>query len=80
MAETQAARLGAKTLWLVGKVPEYYQQFHWQQVPRDQAPPISRCLTCEQFQVDCFPSVMRKHLVKSAEKRPNKPKSRGTAL
>ena len=63
VAETQAARLGAKTLWLVGKVPEYYRQFHWQEVPRDQAPPISRCLTCEQFQVDCFPSVMCKQLV-----------------
>ena len=62
VAEAQAVRLGAKELWLVGKVPDFYRQFHWVEVPREDAPPISKCLTCNQFQVDCFPSIMRKVL------------------
>ena len=62
VAEAQAVRLGAKELWLVGKVPDFYRQFHWVEVPREDAPPISKCLTCDQFQVDCFPSIMRKVL------------------
>lgn len=62
VAEAQAVRLGAKELWLVGKVPDFYRQFHWVEVPREDTPPISKCLTCDQFQVDCFPSIMRKVL------------------
>ncbi len=61
--EAEAARLGVQTCWLVGKVPGFYQRVGWEVVPPEQAPPISRCLSCLQFQVDCFPSVMRKTLV-----------------
>ena len=38
VAEAQAVRLGAKELWLVGKVPDFYRQFHWVEVPREDAP------------------------------------------
>lgn len=62
VAEQAAKARGAQTLWLVGKVPEFYQKFHWQTVPRQDAPPISKCLTCPQFEVDCFPSILKKDL------------------
>lgn len=62
VAEDRAAQLGARELWLVGKVPGFYARYHWVEVPRQAAPPISRCLTCGQFQVDCFPSIMKKDL------------------
>lgn len=61
-AERHARQLGARELWLVGKVPGFYARYHWLTVPREMAPPISRCLTCPQFQVDCFPSIMKKEL------------------
>lgn len=62
LAEERARQLGAQEIWLVGKVPAFYAKYRWQTVRREDAPPISRCLTCEQFQVDCFPSIMRKTL------------------
>ena len=62
LAEDRARRLGAREIWLVGKVPDFYARYQWQTVRREDAPPISRCLTCAQFQVDCFPSIMRKTL------------------
>lgn len=64
LAEDQAARRGADRLWLVGKVPKFYEKYRWVEVDRQQAPAISRCLTCDQFQVDCFPSIMKKDLGK----------------
>ncbi|MBR5533455.1 MAG: GNAT family N-acetyltransferase [Ruminiclostridium sp.] len=60
LAEQEAKALGSREIWLVGKVPEYYEQFGWVRVNRQEAPPISKCLTCGQFQVDCFPSIMKK--------------------
>lgn len=62
LAEQEARNLGGTEIWLVGKVPEYYEQFGWVRVPREEAPAISKCLTCAQFQVDCFPSIMKKTL------------------
>ena len=60
LAEQEARGLGGTEIWLVGKVPAYYEQFGWVRVPREDAPAISKCLTCEQFEVDCFPSIMKK--------------------
>lgn len=62
LAEDRARELGAREIWLVGKVPDFYARYQWHTVAREDAPPISRCLTCEQFQVDCFPSIMKKTL------------------
>ena len=61
VAEAQAVRLGAKELWLVGKVPDFYRQFHWVEVPREDAPPISKCLTVTNSG-GLLPSIMRKVL------------------
>ena len=52
--------MGGTEIWLVGKVPEYYEQFGWVRIAREDAPAISKCLTCDQFNVDCFPSIMKK--------------------
>ena len=60
LAEQEARSHGAREMWLTGKVPEYYEQFGWVRVAREDAPAISKCLTCDQFNVDCFPSIMKK--------------------
>ncbi|MDY3013601.1 MAG: GNAT family N-acetyltransferase [Evtepia sp.] len=62
LAEEEAKARGAQEIWLVGKVPEFYAQYQWETVPREEAPAISRCLTCDQFQASCFPSIMKKRL------------------
>lgn len=60
IAEDEAKSLGAKEMWLVGKVPEFYKKFDWTEVQRETAPDISRCQSCEDFGITCFPSIMKK--------------------
>ncbi|MDD5824079.1 MAG: GNAT family N-acetyltransferase [Firmicutes bacterium] len=60
IVEETAASLGAKELWLVGKVPEFYKKYNWEVVAPKDAPPISNCQTCPQFNTNCWPSIMRK--------------------
>lgn len=62
LAEETAAALGASEIWLTGKVPAFYQKLGWQRVSRQEAPPVSKCLYCEDFQVNCHPEIMRKVL------------------
>lgn len=60
IAEDEAKSLGAGEMWLVGKVPAFYSKFGWKEMERETAPDISRCQTCEDFGVSCFPSIMKK--------------------
>ena len=60
-------QLGGTQLMLVAKVPKFYEKLGFDIISREEAPDISHCFTCEQFQVDCFPSIMRLDLSKGAE-------------
>lgn len=60
LAEDEAKALGAGEMWLVGKVPAFYSKFGWTETERETAPDISRCQSCQDFGVTCFPSVMKK--------------------
>ncbi len=51
--------LDGKTIFLVAKVPEFFKTLGFISVDRNSVPEISKCLTCEQFNVDCFPEIMR---------------------
>lgn len=62
MVEQEAKSMGAEDFWLVAKVPQYYKKFQWQEVPREEAPDISKCFHCENYKKTCFPSIMRKSL------------------
>lgn len=62
LAEEEAKALGAGEMWLVGKVPAFYSKFGWMETERETAPDISRCQSCEDFGVTCFPSIMKKVL------------------
>lgn len=50
--------LGGDRLMLVAKVPEFYNKLGFVSVPRENAPDISKCITCPQFNNSCFPEVM----------------------
>ena len=60
LAEKEAAAMSADEFWLVGKVPEFYKKYGWEEVSREEAPEISKCLRCRQFGESCFPSIMKK--------------------
>lgn len=60
--EQEIAKLGIKEMWLVGKVPDYYQKYGWERVAFEDSPQIFKCFTCEQYNKTCFPSVMRKDI------------------
>ena len=61
VAEAQAVRLGAKSCGSWGRYRTFTaNSTGWKSPGR--CPSISKCLTCDQFQVDCFPSIMRKVL------------------
>ena len=51
-------QLGGSQLMLVAKVPKFYQKLGFDIISREEAPDISHCFDCPQFQVDCFPQVM----------------------
>ena len=62
LAEKEAMSMGAQEIWLVAKVPEYYEKFDWLRISSKEAPDISKCLHCGQFEKSCFPAIMRKRL------------------
>ena len=60
LALDEARRLGATEVWGCAKVPDYYKKFGWD-VADDvrNVPSISHCQECPQFQVDCFPAIIK---------------------
>jgi len=50
--------LGGKRIMLTAKVPGFYIAKGFISIDRENAPAISKCMSCEQYNVDCFPKVM----------------------
>ena len=62
MVLEEARRRGAEEIWACAKIPEYYLTKGWEEMDRATSPEISNCQTCEQFNVTCFPCIIRKDL------------------
>lgn len=62
LALQEAKERGAKEIWGCAKIPAYYLSKGWQEMDRASSPTISHCQTCEQFNVSCFPCIIRKDL------------------
>lgn len=60
IVEDEVQKLGGERMWLVGKVPEFYKKYDWVVVEPADAPAISKCQTCPQFETECWPSIMKK--------------------
>ncbi len=58
----EAKNRGAEEIWGCAKVPEYYLDKGWEKVAPEDSPAISHCQTCGQYQVSCFPCIIKKHL------------------
>lgn len=50
--------MGGDKIMLVAKAPEFFRKMGFTSIDRQTAPDISKCMTCKQFDVDCFPEVM----------------------
>jgi amino-acid N-acetyltransferase len=47
------------TVYLIAKVPDFFRRSGFVTIEFDRAPNIAKCKTCNQFNVDCFPEIMR---------------------
>lgn len=51
-------KLGSEKIYLVAKIPDFYRKWNFESMDREDAPNISKCMTCEKFNKECFPEVM----------------------
>lgn len=58
----EVRKLGGERIWLVAKVPEFYEKLGFVRVPWEEAPDFFSCGRCEQCGVDCFPAAMKMEL------------------
>lgn len=50
---------GGSSIFLVARAPEFFRRQGFLTVDRSDAPTFFECFTCPQYQVSCFPEVMR---------------------
>jgi len=55
---SEVERNGGTELWLSAKTPGFYRKLGFATVPMEEAPPVSKCLTCPRYQVDCNSEIM----------------------
>jgi amino-acid N-acetyltransferase len=58
-ALAEARRRGAERVFLVARAPEFFRANGFTTVPREEAPEFFECAGCDQYNVSCFPEVMR---------------------
>ncbi len=51
--------LGGHSLYLVARAPGFFRKQGFETIPREDAPNFFECFTCPQYNVSCFPEVMK---------------------
>jgi len=51
--------LGGDEAVLIGRAPEFYGRLGFTEIKPEDSPLEFECLTCPQYQVDCFPKIMK---------------------
>lgn len=54
----EVRQMGGEKVLLVAKIPDFYRKWNFESMNREDAPNISKCMTCEKFNKECFPEVM----------------------
>ena len=62
IALDEAKARGANEIWGCAKVPEYYLTKGWVEMDRATSPEVSHCQSCPQFNISCFPCIIKKVL------------------
>ena len=55
----QVKKLEGDSLYLVARAPEFFKKYGFVTVNPDEAPNFFECKYCPQYQVDCFPEVLK---------------------
>jgi amino-acid N-acetyltransferase len=50
---------GGKSIYLVARAPEFFKKAGFKISPKEESPNFFECLTCPQYQVTCFPEIMK---------------------
>ena len=50
------------SLYLIAKAPNFFRKSGFNTIEFNSAPNIAKCLTCNQYNVDCFPEIMHLNL------------------
>ena len=58
----EVRKLGGKRIYLVAKVPEFFASLGFTEVKAEDAPNVSLCPKCRQFNETCFPKIMKLEL------------------
>ncbi|MBQ6900734.1 MAG: GNAT family N-acetyltransferase [Firmicutes bacterium] len=61
-AMEKARELGGTEVILIGRAPEFYRRLGFEPVAPEDSPLEFECLECPQFQVNCFPEIMKKSI------------------
>lgn len=48
-----------KSIYLVARAPGFFKKAGFRIVAKEEAPNFFECLTCPQYQVSCFPEIMK---------------------
>lgn len=59
LAISEVKALGGNELYLVARAPEFFRKQGFVTIAREDAPNFFECATCPQYNVDCFPEVMK---------------------
>lgn len=58
-AMEKARELGGEEVILIGRAPEFYSKLGFTEIDPDDSPLEFECLTCPQFNVSCYPKIMK---------------------
>ena len=59
---------GNRKIYLVAKIPTFWENKGFKIILREEAPSFSECFTCEEYQKTCFPETMLLDLKKENNK------------
>lgn len=59
LAINQVKALGGRSLYLVARAPGFFRKQAFETIDREDAPNFFECFTCPQYNVSCFPEVMK---------------------
>lgn len=58
-AISEVKKLGGNSLYLVARAPEFFKKSGFKAVEKENSPNFFECLTCSQYNVSCFPEILK---------------------
>lgn len=58
-AISEVKKRGGTSIYLVARFPEFFKKAGFKIAAKEDSPNFFECLTCPQYQVSCFPEIMK---------------------